>query len=33
MEKYLTVQNIILYIITVNGIGYLSMSIDKEKSR
>ncbi len=33
MEKYLTVPNIILYLITINIIGFLSMYIDKQKAK
>jgi len=33
MEELLTVKNIIIYLITINLIGFLAMWIDKRKAK
>lgn len=33
MEKLVTVENVLLYLIIINVIGFLAMGIDKSKAR
>ena len=33
MEEILTLQNILLYVIIINVIGFLAMLIDKKKAK
>ena len=33
MDKLITIENVLLYLIIINVIGFLAMEIDKDKAR